>query len=787
MSRIIKATYGAGGKFVDVTSILSKSIVENRGQLQINNAAMGGDPYHGVNKELHVIYDNGTKIVVPENSFINLYESKLPGMDIMKNTRIVHQQRIESNHTIKSLPSTYSSRKPQNYVKKNTDTTKLPHKEGNVLVIKNPNIRAKPMYLNKKIAILLQLANINLWKCISSYLNRLQYHFDLHVGLLDEQRDNKDLIHEISQCFKKVFFIFSENRGMDIGLFLKQIEYLQRNHIVYDYYLKLHSKTDEKWRTTMYESVLPTKNIDKVFELLETYGICGPNYYLFDLGSHYDEFIIDKICKFIPNVKTSDIYDIIEYSDKLTAELDPSFYVSYHKDLKICAERMEISSKIQFAKDHWTNYGKYEYGRCSHKKYIKSFAKRKYKFYAGTIFWFTNDMLRYFISHMDPIHLIYQSLETGRILNNVPRQTHSYEYWFGILASHFHYPKEIKGVNTLTFLIPQVDGPNSTELRTVFSLLSYLEGFNYIINIQLCLCDTNITIDEYRTRINNFNEIKNINRISICFDNEYVHSDLYVATGWQTFEKILYYGKHNKICFLCQDLEYLFPCFGNNDSLRSFVKDFYSFELPTFTISKFLGSTFKDSRYIASTSFNVNTQIYHHNKKGHRNGMCLVYEEIKPHRLPSLVLDIVNKLSLLLPHKNFYLFGEHQKISPNNKNVHDLGALRLNQIAELYNKCELGLCFSNSNPSRNGFEMVACGLPCIELDNEYTKYDLPNDVFIKVSPNLDEIVNKAVHYLNNPGELKALSNKCIEYAKNNFYPFKEQIAFHQFIVDVLNQ
>ena len=56
---IIRASYGAGGRGRDVTSILQSQVRNGRLDFTVNNYSLGGDPAPGARKSLTVIYTNG--------------------------------------------------------------------------------------------------------------------------------------------------------------------------------------------------------------------------------------------------------------------------------------------------------------------------------------------------------------------------------------------------------------------------------------------------------------------------------------------------------------------------------------------------------------------------------------------------------------------------------------------------------------------------------------------------------------------------------------------------------
>ena len=78
-----------------------------------------------------------------------------------------------------------------------------------------------------------------------------------------------------------------------------------------------------------------------------------------------------------------------------------------------------------------------------------------------------------------------------------------------------------------------------------------------------------------------------------------------------------------------------------------------------------------------------------------------------------------------MPKVKIYLYGSSQSAKGSIWFEHEhLGLLKLYDCNELYNRCAVGLCLSSSNPSRIPFEMMAAGLPVVELWRENNLYDL---------------------------------------------------------------
>ena len=166
-----------------------------------------------------------------------------------------------------------------------------------------------------------------------------------------------------------------------------------------------------------------------------------------------------------------------------------------------------------------------------------------------------------------------------------------------------------------------------------------------------------------------------------------------------------------------------------------------------------------------------------------------MYDSSKDHRLPNLILKIAIETSKKYLNKNIYLYGDDtmMDLDIKNDNIKLLGTLTAEETADLYKKCELGVIFSTTNPSRIAFEMVACGTPAIEADCEYTKYDMNNDAFVRMNTEFDDIMNKINELFNDPSEMKRLVNECENYSQTHFYANAEEKHFHNFVENELHK
>ena len=162
-----------------------------------------------------------------------------------------------------------------------------------------------------------------------------------------------------------------------------------------------------------------------------------------------------------------------------------------------------------------------------------------------------------------------------------------------------------------------------------------------------------------------------------------------------------------------------------------------------FCISKYLENHFLNKlklQNVFSSRLCVDLKTYYNMEIDRDNSVILAYYPSKPGRLPELVSLIIEILSTNNIKCYVYPYNYSKII---NNNIINLGLLNTTELNKLYNSHKIGIIFSNSNPSRLGFEMYASGLHVIEYDSEFTKYDMPLKYFTKIkdSTNILNIVD----------------------------------------------
>jgi glycosyltransferase involved in cell wall biosynthesis len=151
-----------------------------------------------------------------------------------------------------------------------------------------------------------------------------------------------------------------------------------------------------------------------------------------------------------------------------------------------------------------------------------------------------------------------------------------------------------------------------------------------------------------------------------------------------------------------------------------------------------------------------------------------------------MALDALRIFKKNNPEYTVYLYGSDLSRSSQPETYPEftnLGLLTFSDSNKLYNVCELGICFSPTNPSNIPYEMMAAGLPCLDLDTK-NKQDFPDNLLYLTVPNTFVIANKIEEILKDTDKLELASRAGLYFMKNR--PLG--LAFNQMrkaVVDIL--
>ncbi len=369
------------------------------------------------------------------------------------------------------------------------------------------------------------------------------------------------------------------------------------------------------------------------------------------------------------------------------------------------------------------------------------------------------------------------------------------------ISNLYDLPKEIKDKQELrrSFMYPLINkkgdpmdnrkkiawvmphpGKGSGGHRTIIQNVNALinAGYKCDIYVEEDGVSTSQTVKE---KVNSWYE-KCDAGIYVGFDMKEEY-DLLFATGWQTIDFVKKLPAKKKAYFI-QDFE---PWFFPMGDQYLITENSYRYGFLPVTIGKWLSYKMQNEFNTSSKyfDFGADLNIYKPlNNVKKENAICFVYQPEKPRRCDYIGLKALKIVKALKPDLKIYLYGSNAQATFE-FDCENLNIIPIEKCNELYNKCKVGLCISASNPSRIPFEMMAAGLPVVELYRENNIYDLPDEGVLLSEPTPEAIASAIVYLLENPEKAKEMSDFGIKYMKD--FPLDK--GFKQFIKivdDMLN-
>jgi glycosyltransferase involved in cell wall biosynthesis/GT2 family glycosyltransferase len=191
-------------------------------------------------------------------------------------------------------------------------------------------------------------------------------------------------------------------------------------------------------------------------------------------------------------------------------------------------------------------------------------------------------------------------------------------------------------------------------------------------------------------------------------------ADVVLATGWQTAHRVLRLNDCYARAYLVNDHE---PDFYPPSAERLLAVDTYRHGLHCIAASPWLRDLLAE-RYGASAdafTLGVERDNYQPREVERRRDTVVYYARpVTPRRAVPIGLLALAELHRRRPGLRIVLFGSEQP-PPASFPYEHVGIVSPVQLSWLYSQATVGLCLSMTNFSLMPKEMLACGLPCVEL------------------------------------------------------------------------
>jgi glycosyltransferase involved in cell wall biosynthesis len=193
-------------------------------------------------------------------------------------------------------------------------------------------------------------------------------------------------------------------------------------------------------------------------------------------------------------------------------------------------------------------------------------------------------------------------------------------------------------------------------------------------------------------------------------------ADVAVATGWQTVARVRVLRGVAARAYLVQDHE---PEFFATSAQRLWAEDSYRHGLYPITAGPWLAELMRTEYGLPASHFElgVDTSLYRPQDVGRRDDVVLFYARAStPRRAVPMGLVTLGELKRRRPNVELWLYGHGWPPSVDYP-FRNLGVVAGEELARLYATATVGLVLSMTNYSLVPQEMLACGLPCVELDS----------------------------------------------------------------------
>lgn len=301
-----------------------------------------------------------------------------------------------------------------------------------------------------------------------------------------------------------------------------------------------------------------------------------------------------------------------------------------------------------------------------------------------------------------------------------------------------HYDPNAK--KRIAWVIPH-PGKGSGGHRTIIQNVNALIRAGYECDIYVE--DDNVsTAQMVKDKINEYYEPCDAGvYVGIRMRKDY---DIVFATGWQIVEFVRSVPARHKAYFI-QDFE---PWFFPMGDQYIITENSYRYGFMPVTIGKWLAHKMlaEYNNPVEYFDFGADLNIYKKlDNVEKENAICFVYQPEKSRRCDYIGLKALRIVKTLRPDIQIYLYGSNMPATFDFE-CQNLNIISIEKCNELYNRCKVGVCMSASNPSRIPFEMMAAGLPVVEMYKENNIYDMP-DGGVLLARTTPEAIASAIIYL----------------------------------------
>jgi hypothetical protein len=307
--------------------------------------------------------------------------------------------------------------------------------------------------------------------------------------------------------------------------------------------------------------------------------------------------------------------------------------------------------------------------------------------------------------------------------------------------------------------------PGSGGQRNIFRMAHFLQSFGH--DVTLFFLNVSETAEQLRALLHEHFYPFEGRVVARAEDLSY--QDVVMATHWSTVDPALATGaKAGEIMYFVQDFEPLFTAMGSDYVL---AENTYRLGLYHICSGPWCAALLRrDFKAEADFfKFAIDREIYYPTDQERPSNRIVFFAKPEmPRRCFEIGLRALEELNRLKPGLDIVMFGSNQ-VNPSDVPfpVTVRGMVpTLEGIGDMYRAATLGMVFCTTNPSAVPIEMMACGLPIVDLGrpgNE-VNYEGRHDIALLADPRPARMARDILALLGNPRELAARRKTCLEFS-----------------------
>lgn len=263
------------------------------------------------------------------------------------------------------------------------------------------------------------------------------------------------------------------------------------------------------------------------------------------------------------------------------------------------------------------------------------------------------------------------------------------------------------------------------------------------------------------------------------YDGRIGATDIIFATHWSTVEVALRHkSAAEHLAYFVQDFEPLFYPMGSEYIL---AENTYRQGLYHITSGPWCAHLLREQYGVPAEHFvfPIDRDVYFPRPRAEGGPRVLFFARPEmPRRCYDIGLRMLQSLHAKMPEAEIHLYGSRelaQHTFPFPAKVHAL-LPTIQDLAQLYSNSDVGVAFSTTNPSLVPYEMMASGLPVVDLHrpgNEIN-YGGRTDIAMLADPIPERMAEQVAGLLRDPAERARRSQAGIELVRS--FPNEEQMA-----------